>query len=131
MMSELKQGDWVITASVSRLARDTVDLLSLSKKIEDMGCHLVVIDLNLDLTTPSGKLILTLMGSQAQFERELTSERVKTVMGHLKEKGMLRTKPVYGWKLNPNKGENEPMHIRDEHEQEAQRDEEGHLAFVS
>ncbi len=118
MMSDLKEGDWVITASVSRLARDTVDLLSLSKKIEDMGCHLVVIDLNLDLTTPSGKLILTLMGSQAQFERELTSERVKTVMGHLKEKGMLRTKPIYGWKLNPNRGENEPMHIRDEHEQE-------------
>ena len=118
MMSELKEGDWVITASVSRLARDTVDLLSLSKKIEDMGCHLVVIDLNLDLTTPSGKLILTLMGSQAQFERELTSERVKTVMAHLKEKGMLRTKPVYGWKLNPNRSENEPMHIRDEHEQE-------------
>lgn len=118
MMSELKQGDWVITASVSRLARDTVDLLSLSKKIEDMGCHLVVIDLNLDLTTPSGKLILTLMGSQAQFERELTSERVKTVMAHLKEKGMLRTKPIYGWKLNPNKDVNEPMHVRDEHEQE-------------
>jgi DNA invertase Pin-like site-specific DNA recombinase len=118
MMAGLTEGDWVITSSVSRLARDTVDLLSLSKKIEDMGCHLVVIDLNLDLTTPSGKLILTLMGSQAQFERELTSERVKTVMAHLKEKGMLRTKPTYGWKLNPNRGENEPMHIRDEHEQE-------------
>ena len=118
MMGNLKEGDWIIAASVSRLARDTVDLLSISKKIEDMGCHLVVIDLNLDLTTPSGKLILTLMGSQAQFERELTSERVKTVMAHLKEKGMLRTKPVYGWKLNPNRGDNEPMHIRDEHEQE-------------
>ena len=118
MMGNLAEGDWIITASVSRLARDTVDLLSISKKIEDMGCHLVVIDLNLDLTTPSGKLILTLMGSQAQFERELTSERVKTVMSHLKEKGMLRTKPVYGWKLNPNRGDNEPMHIRDEHEQE-------------
>lgn len=117
MLNGLVKGDWIITASVSRLARDTVDLLSISKKIEDMGCHLVVIDLNLDLTTPSGKLILTLMGSQAQFERELTSERVKTVMSHLKERGMLRTKPIYGWKLNPNRGENEPMHIRDEHEQ--------------
>lgn len=118
MMKGLTKGDWVIVASVSRLARDTVDLLSISKEIEKIDCHLVVIDLNLDLTTPSGKLILTLMGSQAQFERELTSERVKTVMGHLKERGMLRTKPPFGWKLNPNRAENEPMHIRDEGEQE-------------
>ena len=118
MMKGLNKGDWIIVASVSRLARDTVDLLSISKEIEKLDCHLVVIDLNLDLTTPSGKLILTLMGSQAQFERELTSERVKTVMGHLKERGMLRTKPPFGWKLNPNRAENEPMHIRDEGEQE-------------
>lgn len=118
MMKGLNKGDWVIVASVSRLARDTVDLLSISKEIEKLECHLVVIDLNLDLTTPSGKLILTLMGSQAQFERELTSERVKTVMGHLKERGMLRTKPAFGWKLNPNRAEDQPMHIRDEEEQE-------------
>ena len=121
MMKSLREGDWVIVPSVSRLARDTVDLLSISKEIEKLGCHLVVIDLNLDLTTPSGKLILTLMGSQAQFERELTSERVKTVMSHLKERGMLRTKAKFGWKLNPNRGENEPMHIRDEEEQETIR----------
>ena len=118
MMKGLNEGDWVIVSSVSRLARDTVDLLSISKQIEKLRCHLVVIDLNLDLTTPSGKLILTLMGSQAQFERELTSERVKTVMGHLKERGMLRTKPSYGWKLNPNRAEDQPMHIRNEDEQE-------------
>ena len=121
MMRSLTAGDWIIVPSVSRLARDTVDLLSISKEIEKLECHLVVIDLNLDLTTPSGKLILTLMGSQAQFERELTSERVKTVLGHLKERGMLRTKPSFGWKLNPNRGENEPMHIRDENEQETIR----------
>lgn len=118
MMKGLNEGDWVIVPSVSRLARDTVDLLSISKEIENLNCHLVVIDLNLDLTTPSGKLILTLMGSQAQFERELTSERVKTVMGHLRERGMLRTKPPYGWKLNPNHAQGEPMHIRNEDEQE-------------
>ena len=118
MMKGLVDGDWVIVASVSRLARDTVDLLSISKEIEKINCHLVVIDLNLDLTTPSGKLILTLMGSQAQFERELTSERVKTVMAHLKERGLLRTKPPFGWKLNPNRAEDQPMHIRDDGEQE-------------
>ena len=116
MMASLEEEDWVVVPSVSRLARDTVDLLSLSKTIENMKCHLVVIDLNLDLTTPSGKLILTLMGSQAQFERELTSERVKAVMGHLKERGVLRTKPTFGWKLNPNRAEDQPMHIRDEEE---------------
>lgn len=117
MMGDLSPGEWIVVSSVSRLARDTVDLLSLSKKIETLKCHLVVIDLNLDLTTPSGKLILTLMGSQAQFERELTSERVKTVMTHLKDSGMLRTKPHFGMKLNPNQDDKERMHIRNEEEQ--------------
>tara|TARA_Y100000592_G_scaffold58947_1_gene92314 strand:- start:1830 stop:3068 length:1239 start_codon:yes stop_codon:yes gene_type:complete len=118
MMKSLKKGDWIMCSSVSRLARDTADLLSMLKTIESKECHLVVMDLNLDLTTPAGKLILTFFGSQAQFERELTSERVKTVMHHLKDNGLLRTKPLFGWKMNPNQAKDEPIHVRDEKEQE-------------
>ena len=74
-------------------------------------------DLNLDITSPSGKLILTLMGSQAQFERELTSERVKTVMKHLKDVGQLRTKPPFGYMMNPDKSDSSMIHVKNEEEQ--------------
>ena len=117
MLKGIQQGDWVIVNSVSRLARKTKDLLSIVETIEKNNCHLMIIDLNLDITSPSGKLILTLMGSQAQFEREITSERVKGVLQHLKESGNLRTKPPYGWKMNIDKSTGASIHVRDEEEQ--------------
>ena len=118
MRKNLNQGDWIIVNSVSRLARQTKDLLTIVEEIEKKKCHLLIIDLNLDITSPSGKLILTLMGSQAQFEREITSERVKGVMQHLKKTGSLRTKPPFGWKMNPDHSTGAAIHIRDEKEQE-------------
>ena len=57
------------------------------------------------------------MGSQAQCEREITSERVKGVMQHLKKTGALRTKPPFGMKMNPDHSTGAPIHIRDEKEQ--------------
>lgn len=117
LLETLKENYWVIVNSVSRLARNTKDLLHLVELIEQKKCHLVIIDLNLDITSPSGKLILTLLASQAQFEREITSERVKSVMGHLKSIGALRTKPHFGWMMNPDKSKNAPMHIKNPEEQ--------------
>ena len=116
-LKDLKEHCWIIVNSVSRLARNTKDLLGIVEEIEAKKCHLIIMDLNLDITSPSGKLILTLMGSQAQFERELTSERVKTVMGHLKEMGQLRTKPPFGYMMNPDKSDASMIHIKNEEEQ--------------
>ena len=118
MLKTLDRGDWVIVNSVSRLARNTKDLLSIVEIIENSGCHLLILDLNLDITSPSGKLILTLIGSQAQFEREITSERVKGVMQHLKRTGNLRTKPPFGWKMNQDHSTGASIHVREEQEQE-------------
>lgn len=117
LRNEIKENEWIIIASVSRLARNTKEFLGLVEEIENKSAHLIVMDLNLDITSPSGKLVLTFMASQAQFERELTSERVKSVLDHLRKNGLLRFKPQIGWKLNPNQGKGEPMHIRDEKEQ--------------
>lgn len=117
MRAVINKDDWIIIASISRLARNTKELLELVEEIEKKGAHLLIIDLNLDITSPSGKLILTMMAGQAQFERELTSERVKGVLDHLRKTGNLRTKPNFGWKLNPDRSPGAALHIRDEKEQ--------------
>lgn len=117
MLENLSREDWIIVNSVSRLARKTKDLLSIVEIIENKKCHLLILDLNLDITSPSGKLILTLMGSQAQFEREITSERVKGVLQHLKNTGNLRTKPPFGWKMNNDRSVGAAIHERNEEEQ--------------
>lgn len=118
LRKQVEENTWIIINSVSRLARNTKDLLSLVDEIEAKKSHLIIIDLNLDITSPSGKLILTLMASQAQFERELTSERVKGVLQHLKKTGNLRTKPAFGWSVNYDRSPDAPLHIRNEEEQE-------------
>ena len=117
LLKNLEEGNWIIVNSVSRLARNTKDLLSIVEIIENSKCHLLILDLNLDITSPSGKLILTLIGSQAQFEREITSERVKGVMQHLKKTGNLRTKPPFGWKMNQDHSVGASIHVREENEQ--------------
>lgn len=117
MLKSIESGDWIIVNSVSRLARKTKDLLSIVEIIESKKCHLMILDLNLDITSPSGKLILTMMGSQAQFEREITSERVKGVLQHLKSTGCLRTKPPFGWKMNIDHSVGAAIHVREEGEQ--------------
>lgn len=117
VLKDLKEHCWIIVNSVSRLARNTKNLLEIVEEIEAKKCHLIIMDLNLDITSPSGKLILTLMGSQAQFERELTSERVKTVMKHLKDVGQLRTKPPFGYMMNPDKSDSSMIHVKNEEEQ--------------
>jgi len=118
MRSELLEGEWVLICYVSRLARNTKDLLSITDEIEQKKCHFIIRELQMDLTSPAGKLILTMMASQAQFEREQTSERVKSVISHLKKTGQFRTKPFFGWKMNPDYSPESPIHIRDEQEME-------------
>jgi len=116
LRKNIQEGDWIVVNSVSRLARNTKDLLTIVDEITNKKAHLLIQDLNLDITSPSGKLILTLIGSQAQFEREITSERVKSVMQHLKETGALRTKPPFGYKMNEDRSSAAPIHIKDEEE---------------
>jgi DNA invertase Pin-like site-specific DNA recombinase len=111
LMSTMEENDWIISASVSRLSRDAMDLMTITKGIEKKKCHLVLLDLNIDLTTPAGKLILNMMGGQAQFEREIISERVKAIMHYLEETGKLVKKPKIGWKVNPDKSDGAEHYI--------------------
>lgn len=115
MREELTEGDWVFVCYVSRMARNTIDLLSIADEIEKKECHLVVQELKMDITSPAGKLVLTMLASQAQFEREQVSEKVKSVIKHLKDTGQFRTKPPIGWMMNPDKKSLE-IHIRNEEE---------------
>ena len=60
---------------LDRLARSVADLCKILAQLEDKGASLKVLNMDLDTSTPTGKLILNLLGSIAQFERELTLER--------------------------------------------------------
>lgn len=71
----LGPGDTLVVCKLDRLARSTADLLKIAEELEKLGAGLEVLNINLDTKTPTGKLMLTMLGAVAQFERELMLER--------------------------------------------------------
>ena len=70
----VREGDTLVATRLDRLARSTSDLLSIIDTLERKGVALRILDFggqSIDTKSPSGKLIITLFGAVAQFEREL------------------------------------------------------------
>ncbi len=75
MLMTLRPGDKLIVTEFSRLSRSTKDLIDLVEKLQKMGVELVSIKENLDTTTATGKMMLTMLSALSQFERDLIAER--------------------------------------------------------
>jgi DNA invertase Pin-like site-specific DNA recombinase len=68
-------GDVLVATKLDRLARSMTDLVAITSKLEAKGVELQILAMNLDTSTPTSKLMLNLMGSFAEFEREIMLER--------------------------------------------------------
>lgn len=69
MLDFVREGDAVYVHDFSRLARSTKDLLDIVEKLTSKGVHIVSNKENIDSSTPQGKLMLTMIGAIAEFER--------------------------------------------------------------
>ncbi|MCP6390970.1 recombinase family protein, partial [Klebsiella pneumoniae] len=75
-MAILDEGDVLAITRLDRLARSTRDLLDIVQTIDAKGARLrSLADPWADTTTPGGRLILTVLGGIAEFERSLIHER--------------------------------------------------------
>lgn len=70
----------VIIYALDRLARDTRFLLNLLHELNDYGVTLVSLRESIDLGTPVGRAVLQILGSIAELEKNLISERIKTAL---------------------------------------------------
>lgn len=76
MLGALEVGDTVLVTCLDRLARSTRDLLNVLDTIGDKSALFrSVNDVWADTTTPHGRLMLTVLGGLAEFERELIRDR--------------------------------------------------------
>lgn len=75
MLSEAQEGDTIFIHDFSRLARSTKDLLTIVEDLNNRGIHLVSNKEFVNTSTPSGKLMLTMIGAIAEFERTNMLER--------------------------------------------------------
>jgi DNA invertase Pin-like site-specific DNA recombinase len=83
----IREGDTLIVTRLDRLARSTAHLLEIVKTIETKGAALRILDLNVDTATATGRLMLTLIGAIAAFERELMLERQREGIAKAKAAG--------------------------------------------
>ena len=84
----------LITAKLDRLGRDTRDILNLADRARAGGWRLVLLDLDIDSSTPAGGLMLTVMAAIAEFERRVISERTTRALAELKAQGATLGRPV-------------------------------------
>ena len=88
LLSFCRKGDVVITESISRIARNTKDLLTIVDQLTSKGVDFVSLKECIDTTTPQGKFMLTVFGAMAELERENILERQKEGIAIAKEQGV-------------------------------------------
>ena len=96
MLLTLRSGDVLVIDSFSRLSRSTKDLLDLVERLTGMGVHLVSLKENLDTTTATGKLMLTMLSALSQFERDLIAERTVDGLKAARARGRCGGRPSVG-----------------------------------
>ena len=95
MMSFVRTGDIVIVESISRIARNTRDLLSIVSELTEKGVEFVSLKESIDTTTPQGRFMLTVFGALAELERENILERQREGIEIAKSAGKYKgRKPV-------------------------------------
>ena len=88
MLDYIREGDKVYIKDFSRLARSTKDLLEIIEYLEEKKVSLISLNENLDTSTATGKMLVTMIGAINEFERNNLLERQKEGIAIAKEKGV-------------------------------------------
>lgn len=83
----VREGDTLVVTKLDRLARSVRHLGEIVDLMEARKANLRILDLNLDTSTPTGQLMLNVLGSVAQFERQIMLERQREGIQKAKEAG--------------------------------------------
>lgn len=87
MIDFIREGDTIVIHDFSRLARSTKDLLELVELFNSKGVKLISNKENIDTSTPTGKLMLTMIGAINEFERANLLERQREGIALAKKQG--------------------------------------------
>ncbi len=86
-LKHVKKGMSFVTYSMSRLARNTREMLQISDYIEKRKADLVILHERIDTTSPQGKFFFSIMAAIYELESSQTGERTKLVKQHQKKQG--------------------------------------------
>ena len=87
LLDFLREGDFLVVTKLDRLARSVRDLVKITDKIDAKQADLRILNMNLDTGTANGRLMLNILGSVAEFEREIMLERQREGIAKAKADG--------------------------------------------
>lgn len=93
MLGFVREGDTVITESISRIARSTRDLLIIIDTLTQKKVEFVSLKESIDTTTPQGKFMLTVFAAMAELERDNILQRQREGIEIAKAEGKYKGKP--------------------------------------
>ena len=108
MKEALREGDVLVIDSFSRLSRSTKDLLDTVETLTAQGVNIVSLKEQLDTTTATGRMMLTMLSALSQFERDLIAERTRDGLKAARARGRKGGRPKAG-NTATDKSRNEKM----------------------
>lgn len=95
LLERMEEGDTLIVTKLDRVGRDSIDVQQTVERFTERGIKLIVLQLgNLDLTSPSGALMVKVLAAVADFERELIIERTQAGQARAREAGTHMGRPA-------------------------------------
>ena len=92
-LARRRKVDVILTLKLDRWGRSLKHLVNSLAELEALGVAFVALRDNLDLSTPSGRLMFHVIGAMAEFERSLIQERVKAGLRNARAKGKTLGRP--------------------------------------
>jgi site-specific DNA recombinase len=90
LLSDIDAGriDMIVVYKIDRLTRSLADFAKLVERMEAAGCSFVSVTQSFNTSSSIGRLTLNILLSIAQFEREVTAERIRDKIVASKKKGL-------------------------------------------
>lgn len=88
LLTQMRSGDRLIISSLDRLGRSTLDVIGKIELLTKRGVVLICLREGVDYSTPAGRLVLQVLASCAELERNLISARTKAALTAAKARGV-------------------------------------------
>jgi len=88
------EADALVVAKLDRLSRSVLDFARITERAKRRGWAVVALDVDVDMTTPTGELVANITSSVAQWERRIIGVRTSEAMQVMKARGVRLGRPV-------------------------------------
>lgn len=92
--AKFKKFNVVLAVKLDRLGRSVINLQNVLKELDSYDVRIKMLDQDIDTTTSSGRLMFTLLGAMAEFERDIITERIHDGIERAQKEGTKSGKPI-------------------------------------